>query len=58
MVFADLVELQQLAPPALDLLPLPQIDSDQWVNLAMQYTTQWKQLMKRFLQNKKWSRYK
>ena len=52
MVFADLLDLQQLVPLALDLLPLPQIDSDQWLNLAMQYPTPWQQLIKRFLLTK------
>ena len=46
MLFADLTELQQLLAPALDLLPQPSVESQQWSDLAAQFPIYWKQLIK------------
>ena len=52
-LFDDHLDFQQLVAPALDLLPLPKTDSDQWVDLATQNPAQWKQLIEHYLRKQR-----
>ena len=52
MLSADQVELQQLVAPTLDQLPLPQVDSQQWFDLASRCPKQWTQRIRRSLSGK------